>query len=204
MLPYTIKITFHMEFSLKVNSKIKVVNMKRPLFLFILMFLLLLIVNFTTPAKTLIGKGHSSINLTKITSEIEIHVEDELIVSIIIENNGEDAIHNLILKDSKPAEFDLVNGSLTANWTVLEGHESLIHEYRLLAKEKGKFTLEKANVTYAKGEVVESNEVEIRVREKTWKPPEGTIEATLPIFLGVYILPICGIIIGFVLTKLRS
>ncbi|MFX1464992.1 MAG: BatD family protein [Promethearchaeota archaeon] len=164
----------------------------------------ILSVNTTTALQY---QQNNGVNVEKTVSEELIGTGDRLNVTITINNENSLPIQNVELIDTVPDAFLVVSGSLIEFWTSIDAFESINHTYILEARNSGNYTLEAAELNFElAGEsfTVRSNTVEISIETKLWTPPQGSIENPSAIFLGVYILPVIGLIIGVVIIARKK
>lgn len=164
----------------------------------------ILSVNTTTALQY---QQNNGVNVEKTVSEELIGTGDRLNVTITINNENSLPIQNVELIDTVPDAFLVVSGSLIEFWSSIDALESINHTYILEARSSGNHTLEAAELNFElTGEsfTVRSNTVEISIETKLWTPPQGSIENPSAIFLGVYILPVIGLIIGVVVIARKK
>jgi uncharacterized repeat protein (TIGR01451 family) len=143
----------------------------------------------------------------KSISEDVIAVGDRLNVTVSIRNENPVPIGNVELIDTAPDAFWVVSGSLVEFWTAINEFESINHTYTLEARTPGNYTLEAAEVSYElTGEsfTARSNTLKIQIEPKLWTPPQGSIENPSVLFMGVYILPVIGLLVGAVVIARKK
>lgn len=150
---------------------------------------------------------NTGVNVEKIISEEIIATGDRLNVTVTISNENSLPIRNVELIDTVPDAFLVVSGSLIEFWTVIDEFESINHTYIIEARNSGNHTLEAAEVRFElAGEsfTERSNTLKVSIETKLWTPPQGSIENPSAIFLGVYILPVVGLIVGIVIIARKK
>ncbi len=183
----------------------EIINPKKLALLTVLLLCVaILSVNTTTALQY---QQNNGVNVEKTVSEELIGTGDRLNVTVTINNENSLPIQNVELIDTVPDAFLVVSGSLIEFWSSIDAFKSINHTYILEARSSGNHTLEAAEINFElSGEsfTVRSNTIEISIETKLWTPPQGSIENPSAIFLGVYILPVIGLIIGIVIIARKK
>jgi uncharacterized repeat protein (TIGR01451 family) len=169
--------------------------------------LLLGVIIFVQTTNALQIQQNTGVTVEKTISEEIIATGDRLNVTVTISNENSLPIRNVELVDTVPDAFLVVSGSLIEFWTVIDEFETINHTYTLEARTAGNYTLESAELNFdLAGEsfTERSNELEVSIELKLWTPPEGAIENPSAIFIGVYILPVVGLIVGVVIIARKK
>ncbi|MHA2060730.1 MAG: BatD family protein [Candidatus Sifarchaeia archaeon] len=150
---------------------------------------------------------NNGVFVEKSVSEELIGTGDRLNVTVTINNENSLPIQNVELIDTVPDAFLVVSGSLIEFWSSIDGSRSINHTYTLEARSSGNHTLEAAEIRFeltGDSFTVRSNTIEISIETQLWTPPQGSLDNPPAIFLGVYILPVVGLVIGVLIIARKK
>jgi uncharacterized repeat protein (TIGR01451 family) len=121
--------------------------------------------------------------LTKSKEPALILESETTTISIEVENTGSADAKNIVVKDTIPAEFTLVSGSMNQIYDILKPNEWRTYQYTIKATETGTFVTDVASATYEdeKGNTYSSasNSVPITLNPRPTTTPSPTVTPTL-------------------------
>jgi len=136
-------------------------------------------VSYSTDGKTMTFTLRG-LTITKSVSKNKISEGDVVEVNISIKNYGDSETRDIIIEDSIPEGFELVEGETTMQKDLLGGNETMSLKYKIKAISVGEYVLEKAKVrwknSYGESRQLESKEYIISVQKAA--PPVTTAPPT--------------------------
>jgi uncharacterized repeat protein (TIGR01451 family) len=124
------------------------------------------------------------ITLTKSVTPSTIQESEATTITVEVENKGSADAKAIAVKDSIPAEFTLVSGSMIQNYDMLKPSEGKTYQYTIKATETGIFKTDVASATYEdeNGNIYSSasNSVPITVDLRPTSTPSPTPTPSIP------------------------
>jgi len=145
-------------------------------------------VSYSTRGKTL-GFTLRGLKISKSASKNKIKEGDTVDINISIKNYDDSSVTDIVVEDSIPEGFELVEGETTVKKDLLKPNETFSFTYKIKARRSGNYTLSKAKVSwknpYGESRQIESAEYKINV-EKRPPPATTTPPPTTPVVTPVY------------------